>query len=462
MLTYNKGLATVVNNQPGQFFDKAVETTRRQRARKEDALAESRKLLVEKQAFAPFAPVVNQFMEDEINRLANSMDVDAGYSQAVRQYADYYSQSKQVEKFMTEAASAYQADKEVNHQVATKAMYDRFIQTGSLDELSELASTGMDAEDVLLKTPGALKADVVLEDRLNRFGDIVLQYASQDKKAKSIGGGNMVVEGSDIMKKYKQFIKKDGENIYVDPAALDDKGFFDVLISDKRVNSIVEAQLKADGVEELPPTADVAAKKEYMAKKRDKLAQIMTPYVDYSEVSKADNRYMSNMYARVSASTSKETDSDKKKRESLERFNDWYKDFMSGVDEAASYLGGATIPSGGLITKNSMLPQVFDTHPEVMVRSVKYYTSGSGKRFVRMNLVDPKGKPFNVADEQDSQESDVVIPIDDFMNSEEAAMMYEQARSTKSGVHYKESKGIAAPSSGPKTLGGINLMDIGK
>lgn len=464
----NRGFAAIVANPQKSFTDYAVDTERRKRARKDTAIAEARGLLVSKQAFAPYAGAVNEFINNAVDEIAASDGLDPNaYTKAVEQYMEYYNYSKQVEGFLKEAASSYQKDKEVNEQVAAKAIMDRYVKDRSLDELATIAGQQMDAEDVLLKTPGALKTDVVIQERMKRFGDIILEYTEQAKKAKSVGGGNMVLEGENIAKKYKQYIKKDGDDVYVDAQALQDKGFLDVLLSDARVKAIAERELESEGITPPGSMAPVEEKKAYNQQVRDKLATIMTPFAEYQEVRKDADVRMTDWNARSRSSSSGGG------KPKANNFNDWHRDLMASTQKAASYLKGVKVPVANLPITNPEDKKLFEDIDQVYVSSATISKSPDGGTMVDMTVRADDGY-FEAKREEDRwsifgtrkkvvsdnvKETTISIPIESLSDPEIASLLYQNSFSQRK-AHYESSPGVGAGSTSQPTAKPKNLADI--
>lgn len=466
MTKINTGLAAVVAKDSQSFTDFGVGVARRQRARKDTAMSEARKLLVEKQAYAPFAPKVNEFMEAEIDKIANSMDLDSGaYTRAVQQYAEYYGQSQAVEKFMRDSAASYQADKEVNHNEAVAALTKKYIKSGSIEELANLASGEMDAEQVLIETPGALNADVVMENRISRFGDIIQQYTTQAKKARNIGGYNMQLEGEEVMAKYKQYIIKDGDNVYVDPAALDDKGFYDIMMSDQRVKAIVSNRLKEEGIEAPAASATVEEKKAYTQQLREELANLMTPFVDYTETKKDRSQTLVNRAAMESARFKNQMELLKAKPTkdgaSSEKRNDWYRDLLSFNQKAASYIEGSELTVGALPVDDPRIRAKFGDVKKIVVTNIdiKKGADTPGGGAVRMRIRAADSGSFITDKREDgtsvkSNEMTLYVPLADLKDPERAAIMYQEAYGTKRS-DYESSAGVGAGSTTEPAAAGI-------
>ena len=252
------------------FFDVAVETTRRQKARKEGALAEIRKTISEKDIYGPYAASVNKILEEEIANISSGMDVDpASYNDAALRFYKYRSLADQMKEFVGKAAEAYKVDKEVNENVALQAMRKQYVKTGSIDELEANVLGGLDAEKVLLSTPGALKADEVLKNRVAGFGEIVREMSKNSGKMQQLGRGMLGFSQEKIQEAYSNLVEiaPDGTPQIKDVNKLEQQGFMDILLGDDRVKAVVDQSLQKSGAE----LNDITRK--------DKLRQMLTPFV---------------------------------------------------------------------------------------------------------------------------------------------------------------------------------------
>jgi len=302
-----------------------------------------------------------------------------------------------------------------------------------------------------------------MEDRLNRFGEMVMNFSQRADRAKSIGGGQMRIEGEDLMKKYKQYVIKDGDDVFVDPAALQDKGFYDVLMSDKRVNSIVKSHLRNKGIEKPPATASVAEKKEYNRQAREELANIMTPFVDYEEVREDRSRVVRNVYAGRSSSSSSSKTGSQINRESL---NKWYQDLMSFTPKSASYLEGATVNTAALPIDDPRQIKMLDTADRVVISRSRIHQDPSypGGGVLELAVRKEKGDTFVMGENEDGvitqNEVVVTIPLTNIQDPERAAVLYQASKSSRKS-NYEASKGVGSgegQGSKPKLfLGGFNV-----
>ena len=265
------GLSTFfAPNQVG-FTEQFAEYAGVQRARKEAALGEIRKTLSEKQVYSAYAANANKLLEDQVKQIAGSLDVDpTAYTESVNDYLKYYNYSEQFKAFVNDAATSYKADKEVDYNTALKALQQQYVKTGSLDELEQNIVNGVDAEKVLLDTPGALKSDEIIKSRLEKLGSVdkLVEQVSRSLKPEEAGYPFIYQDSLAIRQRINNAIEFDDKgNVKIkDAAELERLGILDTMFEDGRVNAVVKQRLTSEGKE---ITED---------NKREALRQMMTPF----------------------------------------------------------------------------------------------------------------------------------------------------------------------------------------
>ena len=246
------GLQSFFNPNQEGFTEGFARMASVQRGRKEAALGEIRKTLSEKQLYGAYAANANKILEDQIQSIAGSLDVDpTAYTDAVGNYLKYHGYSEQFKTFINDAATSYKADKEVDYNTALNAVQQKYVKTGSLEELEANIMNGVDAEKVLLETPGALKEDEVLKDRISKLGDIETLVTNIDKNLKAQGEYYFEQDTEKIKQKVNQAVEFDQEgNVKIkDIQALDELGITKLMLDDKRVNALVTQRLQSNNME---------------------------------------------------------------------------------------------------------------------------------------------------------------------------------------------------------------------
>jgi hypothetical protein len=242
-------------NQPsfGEIF---ADVAKRQRARKDTATKELQGILDTKQIYGPYAEQASKLLTDQIKSIGESLDVDQQkVSTAASEYAKVYGYSEQFKQFIEQSAAVYKSDNEVNTPTALAAIRAQYVKTGKLDELEQNIMQGMDAEDVLLKTPGALKEDVVMKNRINEIGKVVSNITTPGNLTPAEGAARRHYFGMDEQKLAMEFSNvmeydaSTGEVRIKDAQGLVDSGIATALLSDKRVQSIIDRRLNEKGVE---------------------------------------------------------------------------------------------------------------------------------------------------------------------------------------------------------------------
>ena len=251
MATRRIGLQSFFDPNQKGFSEIFAEQATVQRQRKEAALGEIRQTLSEKQLYGAYAANANKILEDQIKNIGASLDVDpSAYTDAVADYLKYYNYSEQFKGFINEAASAYKADKEVDYNTALKAVRDQYIKTGNLDELETNIMNGVDAEKVLLQTPGALKEDEVMKDRISKLGD-VNTLVTEIGKLQRQGDFYLQQDTEAVKQAVNQAVEFDaqGNAVIKDMAALDRLGITQLMLGDKRVDALATQRLQREGKE---------------------------------------------------------------------------------------------------------------------------------------------------------------------------------------------------------------------
>lgn len=257
-------------NQPG-FTEQLAAVATEQRGRKEVALGEIRKTLSEKQVYSAYAANANKLLENQVKQIAGSLDVDpTAYTEAVNDYLKYYNYSEQFKSFINDAASSYKSDKEVDYNTALTALQKQYVKSGDLDELEQNIINGVDAEKVLLETPGALKPDEIIKSRLEKLGSVdkLVEEASRRLQPEQAGYPFIYQETQSIRQRINNAIEFDDKgNVKIkDAAELERLGILDTMFADNRVDAVVKQRLTSDGKEINDDN------------KREALRQMMTPF----------------------------------------------------------------------------------------------------------------------------------------------------------------------------------------
>lgn len=252
MATRRIGLQSFFDPNQKGFSEIFAEQATVQRQRKEAALGEIRQTLSEKQLYGAYAANANKILEDQIKSIGASLDVDpTAYTDAVADYLKFYNYSEQFKGFINEAASAYKADKEVDYNTALKAVRDQYVKTGNLDELETNIMNGVDAEKVLLQTPGALKEAEVMKDRISKLGDVNTLVTQIDENLKRQGNFYLQQDTETIKQAVNQAVEFDakGNAVIKDMAALDRLGITQLMLGDRRVDALATQRLQREGKE---------------------------------------------------------------------------------------------------------------------------------------------------------------------------------------------------------------------
>ncbi|NBW22718.1 MAG: hypothetical protein EBR82_83715, partial [Caulobacteraceae bacterium] len=201
------GLQSFFSPNEQGFFKPFAEYASVQRERKEAALGEVRKTLSEKQVYGAYAANANKILEDQVKEIAGSLDVDpTAYTDAVGKYLRYYNYSEQFKGFINDAAASYKADNEVDYNTALDAVRKQYVKDGSLDELEKNIMNGVDAEKVLLETPGALNAETVIKNRMDKLGDVDTMIKQASEKLRQSGQFYLAQDTESIRKKVNQAV----------------------------------------------------------------------------------------------------------------------------------------------------------------------------------------------------------------------------------------------------------------
>lgn len=271
-------------NQPG-FTEQLAAVATEQRGRKEAALGEIRKTLSEKQVYSAYAANANKLLENQVKQIAGSLDVDpTAYTEAVNDYLKYYNYSEQFKSFINDAASSYKSDKEVDYNTALTALQKQYVKSGDLDELEQNIMNGVDAEKVLLETPGALKSDEIIKSRLEKLGSVdkLVEEASRRLQPEQAGYPFIYQETQSIRQRINNAIEFDDKgNVKIkDIAELERLGILDTMFADNRVDAVVKQRLTSDGKEINDDN------------KREALRQMMTPFAAGQFERKVDIKMM--------------------------------------------------------------------------------------------------------------------------------------------------------------------------
>lgn len=240
-------------NQVG-FTEQLAAMATEQRGRKEAALGEIRKTLSEKQVYSAYAANANKLLEDQVKQIAGSLDVDpTAYTDAVNDYLKYYNYSEQFKSFINDAAASYKADKEVDYNTALTALQQQYVKTGNLDELEQNIMNGVDAEKVLLETPGALKSDEIIKSRLEKLGSVdkLVEVASRELKPEQAGYPFIYQETESIRQRINNAIEFDekGNARIKDIQELENLGILNTMFEDDRVDAVVRQRLTSENRE---------------------------------------------------------------------------------------------------------------------------------------------------------------------------------------------------------------------
>lgn len=281
------GLSSFFSPDQKGFTEQFAEYAGIQRARKEAALGEIRKTLSEKQVYSAYAANANKLLEDQVKQIAGSLDVDpTAYTDSVNDYLKYYNYSEQFKGFINEAAASYKADKEVDYNTALKAIQEQYVKTGDLDELEQNIINGVDAEKVLLETPGALKADEIIKSRLEKLGSVdkLVDVASRSLKPEESGYPFLYQDSLAIRQRINNAIEFDDKgNVKVkDAAELERLGILDTMFEDGRVDAVVKQRLTSEGKE---ITAD---------NKKQALREMISPFASGQFERKEEVRMIQN------------------------------------------------------------------------------------------------------------------------------------------------------------------------
>ncbi len=263
------GLQSFFSPNEQGFFKPFAEYASEQRARKEAALGEVRKTLSEKQVYGAYAANANKILEDQVKEIAGSLDVDpTAYTDAVGKYLRFYNYSEQFKGFINDAAASYKADNEVDYNTALDAVRSQYVKDGSLDELEKNIMNGVDAEKVLLETPGALNAETVIKNRMDKLGDVETLVKQASDTLRQSGQFYLAQDTESIKQKINQAVEFDAQgNVRVkDAKMLDQLGITNMMLGDRRVDAVVSQQLQAAGKELTDEN------------KKEQLRQMMQPF----------------------------------------------------------------------------------------------------------------------------------------------------------------------------------------
>jgi hypothetical protein len=250
------GIRSYFSGQDPSFSEIFADVAKRQRQRKDVATEKLQGIMDAKQIYGPYAEQASKLLTDQIKAIGDSLDVDQQkVSAAAAEYAKVYGYSEQFKDFIEQSAAVYKADNEVNTPTALAAIRAQYVKEGTLDELEKNIMNGMDAEDVLLKTPGALNEDIVMKNRLDQIGKVVSEITTPGNLTPAQGAAARHYFGMDeetFKMEFSNVMEYDTSTGTVkikDPQGLVDSGIADALLSDKRVQAIVDRRLSDRGVE---------------------------------------------------------------------------------------------------------------------------------------------------------------------------------------------------------------------
>lgn len=187
--------------------------------------------------------------------MSTQLDVDpSAFTDAVNNYTKYYGMSQQLKGFMDEAAASYKADKQVDYNTALNAVRQKYVKDGSLQELEGIIKSGVDMEQAVLETPGALKEDVVLNDALASLGDVktVMDELKNIAADPKYGSQYLQQDSERLTSELNQAVEIDkstGQVRLKDPEALRNLGVTQMMLGNRRIASLMDQKLKAEGKE---------------------------------------------------------------------------------------------------------------------------------------------------------------------------------------------------------------------
>lgn len=240
-------------NEPG-FSDIFADVAKRQRERKDKALGEIQGILDTKLIYGPYAQEAQGLLTAEVDKIAESLDVNqADVTKAAADYTKFWNYSNQFQKFIEESAAAYKADNEVNMPTALAAIKQNYVKTGKLDELEQNILQGMDAEEVLIKTPGALKEDQVIRNRLDQLGKMIQDITTPGNLTPAQGAAKRYYFGMDEEQLKMEFNKSmvydaaTGQVRIKNAREFLNSGLADALLQDSRMKALVDRRITQRG-----------------------------------------------------------------------------------------------------------------------------------------------------------------------------------------------------------------------
>jgi hypothetical protein len=247
------GLRSYFTGNEPTFTESFVKIAKAQRGRKEEALSEIRKTISEKEIYAPYSNAAQSLLNQEIEKISSSLDVDPqSYNRAVADYAKFYNYSKNFEKFINDTAANFKGDDEVNYNEALAALKKKYVQTGSLDELEANVNGGMNAEEVLLQTPGALNEGKVINNAIKEIGTTIDEFTKLGKLGPSANKYFLQMDTENIRREFSNIMEVDSSTGQVrikNPEEFKRSGIAKAMLFDDRMKAIVDRNLTAEGKE---------------------------------------------------------------------------------------------------------------------------------------------------------------------------------------------------------------------
>lgn len=247
------GLRSYFSENEPTFTESFVKIAKAQRGRKEEALSEIRKTISEKEIYAPYSNAAQSLLNQEIEKISSSLDVDPqSYNKAVADYAKFYNYSKNFEKFINDTAANFKGDDEVNYNEALAALKKKYVQTGSLDELEANINGGMNAEEVLLQTPGALNEGKVINNTIKEIGTTIDEFTKLGTLGPSANKYFLQMDTENIRREFSNIMEVDSSTGQVrikNPEEFKRSGIAKAMLFDDRMKAIVDRNLTAEGKE---------------------------------------------------------------------------------------------------------------------------------------------------------------------------------------------------------------------
>ena len=288
--------------------------------------------------------------------------------------------------------------------------------------------------DFFLKELGGsryLNTDKVLSNSLQNFGD-VLKVAADQKAAKQVTPTLLRYDIDQVETLAKNLIEFDanGKPFVRDIQALSDSGYFDILIDQNdRVQRIVLDNIERRTGNYFP------TKKE----QKKELLRLLDPYLITRQSSNTSTNYQRFTQYRPPSSRGGSGGSGSNQ----ESFNNWYRDLMTGKEEAPTFLKGTTLKGSDLPLPKAMTQKLGDkklTISDAEFTEVPDYTGMSGADITNalgFGLDVPKVpgvkiyiQPEKKGDDalssllEDNKMQEIVIPLKEFENLSKAQLLY--------------------------------------